>query len=521
MGFECPRAGGWDRAVLHPMRSFSSCARRLLAAASLLVVLRHSASAQTRENVRVRDGARLAAEYCAGCHGPNLVGGPAPNLLDDTWKSGSDDASILRAIRDGFPQANMPAFGALLSEAEQREMLAYLRQMGRRFALGLVPIVVAPPASVTVATQKHTFRLETYAAPLHTPWGIVFLPDGRMLVSDRIGEIRVIKGGQVLPDPIRGTPRPFVRQDGGYLDLIAHPDYARNGWLYLAYSETGGTREGTMTVVVRGEIRDGAWVNAREIFRAAPEHYPVNDFSHYGCRFLFDPNGRLFFTIGDRGRALDAQDLRSPLGKIHRVMDDGSIPPDNPFVGRSDALPSVWSYGHRHVQGLDYDPVTRRLWGAEHGPRGGDELNRLEAGHNYGWPMISRGLPQGREVIEGTERAGMDSPIAWWTPSIAPSAIAFYTGDRFPRWKNNLFVTSLVGRHLRRLEVDGDRIVSQEVLFAEMGRVRDVVTGPDGLIYVALNNPGRIARLVPDDGARPGAPAAQPAPPASAVSTKP
>ncbi|WP_414660957.1 PQQ-dependent sugar dehydrogenase [Horticoccus sp. 23ND18S-11] len=445
-----------------------------------------------------RDPAKLSAEFCVGCHGPNLVGGPAPNLLDDVWKTGSDDDSILRAIRDGNPQANMPPFAATLSEAEQRGMVAYLRRMGRQYALGLIPIVATPPASVTVTTQKHTFRLETVAAPLDTPWGIVFLPDGRMLVSDRVGQIRVIEKGEVKPEPIRGTPKPFVRQDGGYLDLIAHPEYARNGWLYLAYTETGGTRGGTMTVVVRGRIRDGAWVDQQDIFRAAPEFYPVNDFSHYGCRFLFDREQRLFFTIGDRGRALDAQDLRSPLGKIHRVMDDGRIPPDNPFAGRADALPSVWSYGHRHVQGLQYHPATGKLWATEHGPRGGDELNRIEPGRNYGWPTISRGLPQQREVIEGTERAGMESPLAWWTPSIAPAAIEFYAGDRFPRWKNSLLVASLVGRHLRRIETDGDTVTSQEVLFAEMGRVRDVVTGPDGLIYLALNNPGRIARLVPE-----------------------
>jgi aldose sugar dehydrogenase len=311
----------------------------------------------------------------------------------------------------------------------------------------------------------------------------------------------VIENGQLQSAPIRGTPKPFVRQDGGFLDLIAHPDFAKNGWLYLAYTEAGKARGSSMTVVVRGRIRDGAWIDQTDIFRAGEQYYNVDDFSHYGCRFLFDRGGHLFFTIGDRGKALEAQDLSSPCGKIHRVLDDGRIPPDNPFVNTPQAWPSIWSYGHRHVQGLQFRPGTHQLWATEHGPRGGDELNRVERGRNYGWPLISNGQPQGREKIEGTDRAGMESPVVWWTPSIAPAAIEFYAGDRFPKWKNNLFIASLVGRHLRRLVIADDKVTHQEVLFSDLGRVRDVVTGPDGLIYVALNNPGRIARLVPTNEA--------------------
>jgi glucose/arabinose dehydrogenase len=474
------------------MRIFFSRALCVIAlAASFSLPIQSALSAEPR------DPARLSAELCVGCHGPNLSGGPAPSLLDNIWKSGSDDDSILRSIANGFPQANMPPFATVLSNEEQRLLLAYIRRLGRQFALGMIAPAVPPPASVTLQSERHSFKLETFAEPLDTPWGIVFLPEGRMLVSDRVGLLRVIEKGVLQPEPIRGTPVPFVRQDGGFLDLIAHPDYAKNGWLYLAYTESGKAPRSSMTVVVRARIRDGAWVDQTDIFRAGQEHYSVDDYSHYGCRFLFDPTGHLFFTIGDRGKAHDAQDLSSPLGKIHRVMDDGRIPPDNPFAGKPNAMASIWSYGHRHVQGLQYHPVTGQLWATEHGPRGGDELNRIDRGHNYGWPVISYGQPQNREKIEGTSRAGMEQPIAWWTPSIAPAAIEFYNGSRFPKWKNNLFIATLVGRHLRRLEVDGDKVVRQEVLFSEMGRVRDVVTGPDGLIYVALNNPGRIARLVP------------------------
>jgi glucose/arabinose dehydrogenase len=445
-----------------------------------------------------RDPVQLSTELCVGCHGVNLAGAIAPSLIDSIWKTGSDDESILRAIRVGNPQANMPAYATLITADEEKALLAYIRRLGRQYALGGIPVNVPPPDSVTINSERHSFRLETVASgSLDTPWGIVFLPDGRMLISDRIGLIRVIDKGVLQSEPIRGTPKPFVRQDGGFLDLIAHPDFQRNGWLYLAYTELGKAPRSSMTVVVRGRIRDGAWVDQTDIFRAGQEYYNIDDTSHYGCRFLFDPAGHLFYTIGDRGKALEAQNLLSPFGKIHRVTDDGRVPSDNPFVGNAKALATVWSYGHRHVQGLQYHPVTRQLWATEHGPRGGDELNVVVKGRNYGWPVISQGQPQGREVIEGTAREGMESPIAWWTPSIAPAAIEFYSGDKFPRWRNSLFIASLVGRHLRRLETDGNKVVHQEVLFSEMGRVRDVVTGPDGFIYLALNNPGRIARLVP------------------------
>jgi glucose/arabinose dehydrogenase len=467
----------------------------VLSACSLLLSVGASAFAA---ETPPRDPARLAVEFCAGCHGPNLTGGTAPNLLDGEWKHGSDDASILRAIAQGFPQTGMAAFAAVLTEHEQREMVAYLRRRARQFALGLVPVNAPPPAQVEFKSERHSFRLETVAGPLDTPWSIVFLPEDRIVVSDRVGVLRVIEKGTLRPDPVRNAPKPFVKQDGGYLDLIAHPDYAKNGWLYLAYTELGDDPKTSNTVIVRGRLRDHTWVDETTIFRA-PQKYYYTDTSHYGCRFLFDAAGNLFFTLGERGNAIESQDLTSPLGKIHRVRDDGRPAPDNPFLDRSDAWPSIWTYGNRHVQGLQFDPVTGKLWATEHGPRGGDELNRIEPGRNYGWPIISEGQAQFRETIQGIEREGMERPIVSWSPSVAPAAIEFYRGDKFPRWKNHLFVAHLVSRQLRRVEIQGDKVVHQEIVFADQGRVRDVVTGPDGYLYVALNNPGRIARLVPID----------------------
>ena len=458
-----------------------------------------------------REPAKLAAEFCASCHGPNLTGAAAPNLLDTIWNHGDDPASIARGIRTGWPETGMPPFGAILSDAEVNGLVAYLGAQGNAFKFGRIP-APPPPSDAPIRSELHAFRVETIADGLDTPWGIAFLPDGRILVTERPGRLRVIERGKLVAAPIGGTPKVWAVQDGGLLDVIAHPDFARNGWIYLAFSEAGGPRPGlSETVVVRGRIRDGQWVDQQDIFRAPPEQY-YRDTSHYGCRFLWDRTGHLFFTIGERGQATEAQNLASPLGKIHRVLDDGRVPPDNPFANRPGALGSVWTYGNRHVQGLQFHPVTGKLWATEHGPRGGDELNRIEPGRNYGWPVISMGVPQFSEKIEGTERAGMEQPIVFWTPAIAPSGIEFYTGDRFPRWKNHLFVAALAYQELRRIETDGDKVVRQEVLIKNQGRVRDVTTGPDGLLYVAFNNPGRIARLVPADGELVPAPAAAPAP---------
>jgi aldose sugar dehydrogenase len=447
-----------------------------------------------------RSAAAIAQELCAGCHGPNLVGGAAPNLIDSIWTHGGTDADILKSIREGFPRLGMVAYANQLSEAEQTALVSYIRSQARRFAFGQIP-APNPPDSVVLKSELQEFRLETVAGPLDTPWGLAFLPNGDMLVTERPGALRLVNKGKLAAEPIRGTPKPYVRQDAGYFDVTVHPDYAKNGWIYLAYSDSigevaAGTRPPSMTVIVRGRIRDGAWIDQQTIFRAAPELYYAND-THYGCRFYWDKQGHLFFTLGERGKELDAQDLKNPLGKIHRVMDDGSIPSDNPFVKQAGAVGSIWSYGNRNPQGLQYHPVTGKMWATEHGPAAGDELNRIDAGRNYGWPTISRGTTFAGEIIEGTERAGMEQPVIWWTPTVAPSGITFYTGNRYPAWKNDLFIGTLFGRSLRRVRTDGDKVTHQEIVFAEMGRVRTVVQGPDGYLYVLLASPGRVARMVP------------------------
>ena len=442
-----------------------------------------------------RPPAVIVAEFCSNCHNQNLVGSPAPNLVDGLWTHGGSDEAIIRNIRQGFPEAGMQPFGEVLTDDEIRSMVRYIRTLNVEYEAGRIKHPI-PPASVIVSSELHALRVETYVSDLETPWGIAFLPNGEMLVTEREGRLRVIQHGHLQPAPIRDTPHAFVKQDGGLLDVIAHPDYAHNGWVYLAYCEAGAAPGVSMTVVIRGKIRDGRWGEQQEIFRAPPQRY-YPGWIHYGCRFLFDRAGHLFFTIGDRGKPGDAQDLSSPCGKIHRVFDDGRIPPDNPFVGTAGAWPSIWTYGHRHPQGLDFHPITGKMWASEHGPSGGDELNRIEGGRNYGWPIVSSGTDS--RIKFEPSRPGMDSPLAFWTPSVAPSGIGFYTGDKFPQWKNHLFIGCLGGEQLKRIVTDGDRVVHQEIVFRGMGRVRDVVTGPDGLLYLALNAPGRIARIVPDD----------------------
>jgi glucose/arabinose dehydrogenase len=444
-----------------------------------------------------RDVTKVYAEVCAVCHGAKLEGGKAQSLLDDTWVFGGDDASMATTIREGRLAAGMPPFATLLTAPEIRAMVYYLREARATLRAGKSPGTITPDGSVRTS-ERHAFRIETVAEGLMTPWGMTFLPDGRLLVSERPGTVRVLNPGQPLTPPIAGTPAVWARQDGGLLDIAIHPDYAANGWIYLAYCEPGPAPTST-TKIVRGKIRDGRWEEQQTIYQSPAALY-VADNTHFGSRFLFDKSGHLFFTIGDRGTMSDAQSLASPNGKVHRVLADGGVPPDNPFVKTLGALGMIWSLGNRNPQGLAWHPVTGELWSTEHGPRGGDELNVIEKGRNYGWPTITYGINyDGTPITEKTAAPGLESPITYWTPSAAPSGIAFYTGDRFPAWKHDLFVAMLAGQELRRLTVSGRTVAHQETIFKGFGRVRHVITGPDGLLYVALNDPGRIMRLVPVD----------------------
>lgn len=447
--------------------------------------------------------AAFYARFCAGCHGPNLQGGSATSLVDDEWKHGGDDGSITRVILEGVPGTAMAPMKSVLDEQQVRQLVYYIRQQGA-LAKGR-PEVKVDPDGHTVKSERQAVKLEVVAKGLETPWGIAFLPDGRMLVTERPGRLRIVEKGKLLP-PVTGTPEVWTVQDGGLFDVEVHPNYSRNGWIYLSYAEPGPEKT-SMTTIVLGKIRNNTWVDQQVIFKAPPEYYTAPNF-HYGSRFIFDREGHLFYSIGDKGRPDAAQDLSKPTGKIHRVTDDGKAPKDNPFVGRPGAIETIWSYGHRNPQGLAFDPMTGELWASEHGPTGGDELNRIEPGRNYGWAVVSHGLQPG---VTKAQQEGMESPVVYWNPAIGPAGMAFAGSTRYPGWRNNLFLTALAGQHLRRLEISGDKVMHQEVVFSEFGRVRDIVTGPDGYFYVSLSLPGQrlsdttagvIVRLVPVEEAK-------------------
>lgn len=436
---------------------------------------------------------QLYAQYCASCHGDKLAGGAGPSLVDPVWKHGADDVSLTRSILKGQPEAGMPGFAALLDEASVRALVIYIREAGRRAASAASDTPAPFPDTVT-QSEEHAYRLEVVATGLDSPWAMAWLPDGRMLVTERPGRLRIVGPDGLETRAVSGTPAVWAKGQGGLLAVAVHPDYANNGWIYLGFSDPGEGDE-AMTAIVRGRIREGAWVDEQEIFRAPRELYRQAGV-HFGTRIVFQ-DGHLFFSIGDRGAQQQAQDLSRPNGKIHRLHDDGRVPADNPFVDTPGALPSIWSYGHRNPQGLAFHPVTGDLWSTEHGPRGGDELNLVRRGLNYGWPVITYGMNyNGTPITAETAREGMQQPVIHWTPSIAVCGIGFYTGTDFPKWENQLFVTSLAAQELRRLVIGDNRQVGQqEVLFKGIGRLRDVATGPDGLLYVAMENPGRIVRL--------------------------
>ena len=341
--------------------------------------------------------------------------------------------------------------------------------------------------------------VETVAGGLVHPWALAFLPDGRILVTERPGRLRIVDRNGRLSEPVAGVPDIAARGQGGLLDVAIDPNFNENQLVYLSYAE--GADDGTSsTAVSRGRLVDGRLENVQRIYSQQPK---VQSNGHFGSRLVFSQDGKLFVTQGDRqsGRfRQQAQDLSSGIGKIVRINPDGTIPRDNPFAGRNDARPEIWSYGHRNVQAAALHPETGQLWTVEHGARGGDELNHPEAGKNYGWPIITYGVDySGSRIGEGTAREGMEQPVYYWDPVIAPSGMVFYTGDRYPGWKGSAFVGSMSPGALVRLTIADGRVTSEERYLGDLNeRIRDVQQGPDGLLYLVTDSPqGRVLRVVP------------------------
>ena len=380
----------------------------------------------------------------------------------------------------------------------------------RRFVRLILCCLLAPagPAAAEwmLNTDLHRVKASVVVGGLDHPWSVVWLPDGRLLITERRGTLRVVERGKLLPTPVAGLPISTEHGQGGLLDLALHPDYANNGWIYWSYNGKADGAHGTE--VARGKLSaDGSRMSEVEvIFRLMPKSGAGQ---HFGSRLVFDRAGYLYVTLGDRGDSTGkgaqqrAQRLDDLAGKVVRLHDDGRVPADNPFVGTAGARPEIFSYGHRNVQGAALHPASGRLWTHEHGPQGGDEVNIESAGANYGWPVITHGVNYviGTRIGEGNSKAGMVQPLHVWVPSIAPSGMAFYTGGRFAKWRGNLFVGALAGQTLVRLNLAGNQIVGEERLFTRrFGRLRDVREGPDGLLYLLTDeSDGALIRLEPAD----------------------
>jgi len=478
----------------------------LTAIALVTNVLGQDAAAPDISKLKVDE---LCALLCAPCHGQNFEGGVGTSLVDGVWKHGESDEAISRSIAKGNPQLGMTPWEGILTEDQIRSVVIFLREKEREAELNGIEQPRPKPGEV-VQTEREKYVIETVVGEgLENPWAIAFFPDGRRLVTERAGRLRVIEAdGSLNPEPIQGLPPVIQHGQGGLLEVALHPNYSENGWIYLGFSD-GWYVEGnqadqarnrpqprTLTAVVRGRIKDGSWVDQEWIYRADSRFY-TNAGVHFGTRFVFD-QGYLYFVVGERGGWHEAQDLSRPNGKIFRLHDDGRIPEDNPFIENKAALPGIWSYGHRNPQGLTLDPRDGTIYSTEHGPRGGDELNEIGRGRNYGWPVITYGMNyNGTPITSKTFQDGMEQPLTYWVPSIAVCGLDFYSGKTFPNWTNDLFAGALRQQEVRRIRVVNQKVVEQETVLKGLGRVRDVAAGPDGFIYVVLNEPHSIIRLVP------------------------
>ncbi|WP_127478019.1 PQQ-dependent sugar dehydrogenase [Sulfurivermis fontis] len=361
----------------------------------------------------------------------------------------------------------------------------------------LLWLVLPAQAQPVFESAQQRFRVETVVDGLEHPWSLAFLPDGTLLVSERPGRLRVVRDGRLLPQAVSGLPQIAARGQGGLLDVVPHPQFASNDLIYFSYAAAG--EGGYTTRVARGRFDGGrlALADVQVLFEALPRSRRTH---HFGSRLVFDRAGFLYITVGDRGDMDRAQQLDDHAGSVLRLHDDGRIPADNPFLGRKDVRPEIYSYGHRNPQGMTLHPDTGAVWLHEHGARGGDEINIVHPGLNYGWPVITHGVDYTYLPIGiGTHKEGMEQPLYHWTPSIAPSGMAFYSGDAFPRWRGNLFVGALAGEHLARLTLDGEKVVAEERLLTTLGRrIRDVRQGPDGRLWLLTDHDsGQLLRLEP------------------------
>jgi glucose/arabinose dehydrogenase len=470
---------------------------------------------------RLPPGEAAFGDACAECHGANGEGGRAPSLLGPDFLHGGDPASLANSIRNGYPP-NMPAFGAQLSTAQINSLVDFLQAKANPVAgpeliadaqggtrRGSYAVIIPPDV---VHTAVHDFRVES-VAKVADPYALDFLPDGRILVTEIMGKLRIVEDGVLLPDAVIGAPTGDItdmpqNQKRPLLSIAVHPDYATNGWIYIAHAKaaTSNVPETTnLVTITRGRLQNGQWVDSEDIF-SVPTQKTNSLRMKFGPKrdlYIGTPYDRSDHPIADSfsryegpGSDWPSQDLANPMGKIFRMNDDGSVPADNPFVDTPGADPYVFSIGHREVMGLAFD-ADGELWQTEDGPRGGDEVNHIRAGRNYGWPLITWGHAyQSRPVIPYPEAEGMEQPVVSWAPSPALSDIEYYTGEAFPKWRGSFFVGSMKQRDVFRVTVDSDRVTLVETIVHDLHRIRDIATGPEGYVYI-LTDSGDLVRLVP------------------------
>jgi glucose/arabinose dehydrogenase len=465
--------------------------------AGLMIACDNSMAQNNEKDVLKPDSAMLRSKtiftnYCSNCHGSLMQA-----FVDREWKYGNSPEALYKSIAEGRggSEAAMPAFGKAFSDQQIKELVQYIRYGIEN--VDKYDFQEKTIASDTFKSEEFSFTLETVVNGLEIPWGMAFLPDGDMLVTERDGKLYRVKKGGILME-ISGVPSVKSEGQGGLLDIELHPKFSENGWIYLSYSifKPDGKEILSSTAVSRFRLKGNELIDKELVFEALPYSDTRH---HYGSRLEFDNDGYLYITVGDRGaREVNPQDLSLFPGKVHRIHDDGRIPEDNPFVNQPGAVKSIFSYGHRNPQGLVINPTTGLMWSHEHGPRGGDEINIIQKGANYGWPVISHGINYDGTIFTTlTEKEGMEQPVHYWVPSIAPCGMDVVRGDRYSGWKGHLLVGSLRFEYLNLCKIDGNKVLSEEILMKNIGRVRNVKQAPDGYIYVAVEEPGVIYKIIP------------------------
>jgi glucose/arabinose dehydrogenase len=435
------------------------------------------------------DSRAIYSQNCSSCHGEKVEA-----FVDRKWKHGNTKEAIIKSISDGYLEDGMPIWSATIQPAE-------IEKLADLIITSLSTVNQYDFAEIektdTYKSKGITVKLEPVLEGINSPWGMASLPDGSLLVTDRDGDLWKV-GTDKSKSKITGIPEVLAVGQGGLFEVVLHPKYDENGWIYLSFAKSKKENDKIVstTALVRGKLQVNTFTQQEELFEALP-YFPTS--LHYGGRMLFDNDGYLFLTVGERGmQDINPQSLESDCGKIHRFKDDGSIPEDNPFFNTENAKKSIWSYGHRNPQGLVIDRVNNIIWETEHGPRGGDELNIISKGENYGWPIVSYGINyNGTTFTDLIEKKGILNPELYWIPSIAPCGMSFVTSDKYPAWQGEILTGSLRFKYLNKVDFKEGKINGEEKLLINVGRLRNVVQAADGFIYVGIEDPGTVYRLVP------------------------